>query len=159
MIDDDAARLVNMIISTWPAGVKGYVWTDVLRDLEQAEALEAYRQLRDGEERPPSVAKFLAAYHAARARSNPPGPDAYIDACELCDGTGWLTSRRAHNPRVCTPSPEQPCQCHAVEACRCSQGRRMEPVQASILRHNFASRRAADRQLIMDPRPAQSEMF
>lgn len=55
---DDCARLVNRITATWPTGVRGVIWTDVLRDLDYTTAREAYVRLRDTHDRPPSVKAF-----------------------------------------------------------------------------------------------------
>lgn len=137
MIEQDRARLTNLLISTWPAGVRGYVWNDTLGDLDQYHATEAYRTLRETEERPPSVARFMAVYHA---RQQAQDPEYLPDHCELCDGTGARESRRAHNDRVCHPTPEQPCQCHAVEPCSCSEGKRMAKVMRAVLEHNIRAR-------------------
>jgi hypothetical protein len=121
MNPNDTARLVNLLISTWPAGVKGHIWTDTLGPLDLEHAHATYRGLRDHDERAPSVARFLAAYHqhTAAARGDNPPPH-----CELCDGTGWIRAprERAHVPEVCNPTDEHPCHCHAVEPCRCTRG-------------------------------------
>jgi hypothetical protein len=62
MNDSERAELVNFIVSTWPTGPKGHVWTDVLGELDYGPALGAYRRLRLESERPPSVARFVATY-------------------------------------------------------------------------------------------------
>jgi hypothetical protein len=144
MIESDRARLVNLLTSTWPAGVKGYVWTDTLGPLDHALAHSAYVELRDHEDRPPSVARFVAAYHARRsARDAEREPPA---RCELCDGTGWVESppERAHNSTTCHPTEERPCCCHAVEPCRCSNGRRNVAVAQRIHAENDRTKRHAE---------------
>jgi len=59
--DDECARVVNLLISTWPTGVRGYVWTDALGSLRYDMALATYRTLRDSE-RTCTVAHFQHAY-------------------------------------------------------------------------------------------------
>lgn len=134
MTPDNVARIVNQIVSTWPAGVKGHVWTDVLASLEYDLARRAYIELREHEERPPTVARFLASYHAERHSTSTDGPE----YCELCGGDGWVASpqSRAHNPRTCQPDEDHPCRCHAVEPCRCTTGRRRVDVHRRIVEHN-----------------------
>ena len=122
----DTARIVNLIVSTWPSGVKGHVWTDTIGTLEQARAHDAYRELRDTEERPPSVARFLAKYHAL---STDPGANRVH--CALCDGTGTVP---VHTDR-CPATPERDCGGCAVTACRCTAGQTMAPVIARIVDH------------------------
>lgn len=77
--------------------------------------------------------------------------DAPPIACELCDGCGTVTvpPHRAHNPKLCHPTEEQPCCCHAVEPCKCSAGDAMRPVLARIIEHNDRTR---PRHLTDDPR-------
>jgi hypothetical protein len=64
---DEAARLVNRIVSTWPTGPKGHIWTEVVLELDATLADQAYRRLRAEHERAPAVATYLAAYKALRA--------------------------------------------------------------------------------------------
>lgn len=61
MTETEAAHLVNLLIGTWPAGPRGYVWRDVLRPLEHPIADLTYRQLRNHNERI-TVAEYLDAY-------------------------------------------------------------------------------------------------
>jgi len=139
MNPNDCARLVNLLVSTWPSGVKGHVWTDTLGALDYDPARSAYVSLRDSEERPPSVARYLAAYRAERALD-----DTHDAAyCELCGGDGWATSppERAHNPRTCRPTPDRPCMCTAVEPCRCSAGQANRDVHRRIIEANERTRK------------------
>lgn len=66
--------------------------------------------------------------------------------CELCDGTGLVSTppHRAHNPRYCHPTPERPCFCSAVEPCRCTAGKPMLDVVDRIVEHNSRNRRDVD---------------
>jgi hypothetical protein len=77
-------------------------------------------------------------------------------ACELCDGCGTVPvpTHRAHNPRTCTPTEQRPCDCHAVEPCRCSAGEAMRPVLARIIEHNDRTR---PRHVADDPRRLDAE--
>ena len=58
MTGDECGRLVDRFTATWPAGVRGVVWADVLRDLDYDLAKAVYLLLRDNEARPPSVKTF-----------------------------------------------------------------------------------------------------
>ena len=64
MNSSDLAHLVEHIIATWPTGPRGFIWTEALADLEHPVALGIYEYLRDHDERPPSVSRFLAVYHS-----------------------------------------------------------------------------------------------
>jgi hypothetical protein len=64
MTGDERARLVHDLISTWPAGVRGYVWTDALTALRHDVARATYLHLRTHADKAPSVAKFLEEYRA-----------------------------------------------------------------------------------------------
>jgi hypothetical protein len=61
---EDCAHLVNDIISTWPTGPRGHVWTEQLRSLDINPARRTYNQLARTDEHPPSVARFYATYRA-----------------------------------------------------------------------------------------------
>jgi hypothetical protein len=78
MTRDDCARIVNLIVSTWPGGVKGHVWTDVLMPLDAALAQTAYMRNRDSN-RTMTVADFRASYHLAltewQTNRTPPEPE------------------------------------------------------------------------------------
>ena len=61
------AQLVDRIVTTWPNGPKGMIWTETLVDHDEitfTAALDVYKHLRDTAERrdPPSVAAFLATW-------------------------------------------------------------------------------------------------
>lgn len=125
MTRDDCARLVNLIASTWPAGVKGHVWTDVLTGLEQPLAHAAYRALRDANERL-SVAQFIAQYRSERARETSTGePPAQ---CELCDGMGWV--------QASVVELGNPASYSSVTPCRCTAGNHARNVHARIATAN-----------------------
>lgn len=66
---DETAGLVNRIVSTWPTGPKGHIWTEVLGDLDRDLAETAYRRLRAEHERPPAAATFLATYGSLDRRA------------------------------------------------------------------------------------------
>lgn len=136
------AQLVNLMISTWPIGVRGHVWTETIHPLDFDHAHAAYIALRDTEERPPSVARFMAAYHAQTTADEAP------DDCELCDGTGWLAIEgpEAHNPRTCRAKEPDDCYCTGVTACRCTQGQRRAEVQRRIVALNAETMRRIGRE-------------
>jgi hypothetical protein len=140
---DDCARLVNLVVSTWPSGVKGHVWTEALIGYDYDLARAAYVDLRDSDEKPPSVARFIAAYHRARTAADESDANATPFRCALCDGTGLVSSppERAHNPRHCHGDP---CFCTATEACRCSAGKPMIAMIDRIIEHNGRNRRDID---------------
>ena len=63
------AQLVDRIVTTWPNGPKGVIWTEALTDHDEitfTAALDVYKHLRDTAERnnPPSIALFLATWRA-----------------------------------------------------------------------------------------------
>jgi hypothetical protein len=69
------AQLVDRIVTTWPHGPKGMIWTETLADHPEigfGEALDVYKHLRDSIERnPPTVAVFLATWRARHHRPEP----------------------------------------------------------------------------------------
>jgi hypothetical protein len=130
---DDTARLVNLIIATWPTGPKAYVWTNTLADLDATPANRAYLALRDTTERI-TVAAFLSAYRAQLhdsdngSRRHDPDP-----ACEHCRGTGWEPG--ASRWRTVNGEPYE---YETVQPCRCTQpatGR--QPTPALTLLEEF----------------------
>lgn len=77
MTNEETARLVNLIISTWPTGPKGYVWTDVLGLLDRALANRAYVLMRNRDARI-TVADFIDQYRILERRqreANDPPPN------------------------------------------------------------------------------------
>lgn len=69
MTPNEVGRMVQLLIATWPAGVRGYVWTDVLTPMQHDLAHATYLGLRRHSDKPPSVAKFEEEYRARqRAR-------------------------------------------------------------------------------------------
>ncbi len=124
MTDAEIADVVNLIVSTWPSGSKGNVWTMLLRDRnpDSAVALAAYSHLRDEDARPPSPARFLEAVRfvesgVRRASERP--------SCGTCRGTGYVDCRddRRHGPG-CRRDRDGSCFCSALDPCPdCSSGR------------------------------------
>ena len=70
MTSAEIAALVELIVATWPAGTRGHVWTNTLRDRDAHSTLDdqrmrtAYRQLRDTVDRAPTPGQLLNAYDA-----------------------------------------------------------------------------------------------
>lgn len=64
MTPEQTAHLVERIVQTWPAGPRGRIWTEALSELEHVTALGVYEYLRDHDERPPSIARFLETYRS-----------------------------------------------------------------------------------------------
>lgn len=64
MTDDEARKLAQRIIDTFPNGPKAYVWRDALQHLDPGPAARAYRILVDEAEKTPTIARFKAHYHA-----------------------------------------------------------------------------------------------
>jgi hypothetical protein len=87
MTSDDAARLVNLIVATWPTGPKAYVWTQTLAELDNGPANQAYRDLRDTAERI-TIAAYQDRYrrHANTSRSQRRAPSEH---CPHCRGCGY----------------------------------------------------------------------
>jgi hypothetical protein len=68
------AQLVDRIVTTWPNGPKGVIWTETLTDHDDitfTAALDVYKHLRDTVERnnPPSIALYLATWRARWQRT------------------------------------------------------------------------------------------
>jgi hypothetical protein len=104
------AKLVERIIATWPTGPKGFIWTDVLRDLHPGPAAAAYRQLRDTEQRI-TIAQYKAAYRALLGTHEQHHPPA---GCNHCDGHGWKPIRIEHHGHIYDTTA--PCDCPAGQA-------------------------------------------
>lgn len=137
MTGDECAKVVNLLVSSFPAGVKGHAWTDAIADLHPGPSMAAARELRDTMERPPSIAAFLACYrkHLAAARAQREAERGAPDACALCDGTGWVeaTGHNRHSSWCVAPDG---CHCHAVIPCRCTRGQQARAVHERILEAN-----------------------
>jgi hypothetical protein len=130
--EQQIADLVNLLVSTWPGGVKGHVWTELLRehnpDADVARA--AWRSLRDGSRRAPVPADLLEAISFASRvlkRSRPDRP------CGTCRGSRFVDclDERRHGPD-CTASKraDRPCFCTAVVDCPdCSVGHPRPPIE------------------------------
>jgi hypothetical protein len=136
---DDTARLlrVRSALTSQPYGDEAIdAWHEVLKDRDFAVCRTAMVDASKTDKRI-TVAHLLDRLpQSERHRVDPP------EACELCDGSGWVSipSWRAHNPRHCRPTEALPCACHACEPCRCSTGRRMVDVQRRINQHNAETR-------------------
>ena len=90
------AQLVDRIVTTWPNGPKGIIWTETLVDHDEitfTAALDVYKHLRDTAERrdPPSVAAFLATW---RTRWHRPRTDHHTRGRRRADDE----PRRVHHP-------------------------------------------------------------
>lgn len=57
---EQLAHLVEDIVQTWPTGVRGRIWTAQLAHLDHDVASGVYEHLATHDEKPPSVARFLA---------------------------------------------------------------------------------------------------
>lgn len=68
MSPDEARKLATRLIDTYPNGPKAYIWRDTLTELDAHDAADAYHDLLKSAERTPTIAHFLAAYHAIRRR-------------------------------------------------------------------------------------------
>ena len=83
------AKLVELIVGTWPNGPKGVVWTRVVASLDPpAAAHQTWRNLARTEQRI-SVAQFVAEHRRLVLAGDLVTPAA---ACNNCDGHGWLTT-------------------------------------------------------------------
>lgn len=69
MTEDQARKLAQRFIDTWPTGPKGYIWRDVFLPLDADYAAQAYRALLEESQRAPTPARFKEHY-AALTRSN-----------------------------------------------------------------------------------------
>lgn len=91
MTEDQARKLAERIIDTWPGGARAYVWRDVLFALDHHAADVTVRLLTKSATSPPTPGTFLVAYKSQRARLMEPqqltiavdeeriGPNGYLD--------------------------------------------------------------------------------
>lgn len=71
MTEDEARKLAQRLIDTWPNGTKAYVWRDLVANLDGGTAAGAYRQLASDAERTPTPGMFMAQYKALKRRDDP----------------------------------------------------------------------------------------
>jgi hypothetical protein len=132
---DETARLLRTrsALTSQPYGDEAVdAWHEVLKHRDFTSCRTAMIDAAKTDKRI-TVAHLLDHLPASeRTRVTPP------EACELCDGSGWVSvpTWQAHNPRHCRPTPETQCACHACEPCRCSTGRLMVDVQRRIRQFN-----------------------
>lgn len=67
MTGEELAGIVSRLVATWPAGVRGHIWTTELAMLDVGPARRTVDQLARSDDRPPSVARFLDVYRAVTA--------------------------------------------------------------------------------------------
>lgn len=108
----EADDLAKRIINTWRSGPPLDVWREELHRLDAGTAGTAYAKLRRTAEHAPSIAKFLAEYHALHTVDTPE-PD-----CGDCDRTGWVQAEDRIMPDERRYSQVKPC--------RCAHGRKAE---------------------------------
>lgn len=134
MTSDDCARLVNLIVATWPTGPKAYIWTQALADLDAAPANRAYLDLRDTIERI-TIPAFRAGYDRAAGRARRrPDPDA---TCQYCRGCGFEPGPPEFETIMGEPheyTTLQPCRCTRAAPAQLS---RSGPVTPSLLDEEF----------------------
>ena len=64
MTDDEARKLAQRCIDTWPNGPKAYIWRDAVLPLDAGAAAKAYRALLNETEKTPTIGRFMAHYAA-----------------------------------------------------------------------------------------------
>lgn len=112
MQSDQAKSIAHLIIDTWPTYVvKPYIWTNALNELDHSRAITTYETLRDSDERAPSIARFLAVYHAADWTLAPPQttPSWWLPNSEVCQSEHG--KRIAWNAYVAACEHPSPCEC------------------------------------------------
>lgn len=136
MTGDQCAQVVNLLISSFPAGPKGNAWTDAINGLHHGPAQAAARELRDTTDRV-SVAQFHAIYrrHLDNARAQRVAQQGAPPVCQQCDGAGWVEAPDHMRHSAACVSPDT-CGCHAVVPCRCSTGMARRDVHARIVEAN-----------------------
>jgi hypothetical protein len=129
MTSDDAARLVNLLVATWPTGPKAYVWTQTIGDLDAAPANRAYAELRDNVERV-TVAAFLTRYRAQLRVTTAPRRRDPDPGCEWCRGCGY-----EDGPPEYETIGGEPHAYTTLVPCRCTQPRAASraPAHPSLL--------------------------
>jgi hypothetical protein len=115
------AKLVELLIGTWPTGPKGHVWTKVLASYDQpAAAHQAWRNLARTEDRI-TVASYTAEYRRLTITAA-----ITLGGCERCDGHGWKPITLELHSHIYD----------AVEPCTCPAGHAHADTAQAIRRAN-----------------------
>jgi hypothetical protein len=124
---DDAARLVNLLVATWPGGPKAYVWTQALEALDAPAANRAYARLRDTA-KSITVAGFREVYDTASRPA--PGGRRYepTAGCVHCGGTGFEPGEPIYETVL-----GEPHEYTTLQPCRCTRPAPPRPPQPSLL--------------------------
>jgi hypothetical protein len=103
------AKLVELLIGTWPSGPKGHIWTRVLASYDQpAAAHQTWRNLARTEDRI-TVASYTAEYRRLTTTAA-----ITLGGCDRCDGHGWRTIHEEHHSHIYETAT--PCTCPAGQA-------------------------------------------
>lgn len=110
MTYDECEGLLTRMGQCWrvPFGAE---WSTVFESMDAGRAGTAFIRLRDSEERPPSIAKFKAAYGAIQ------GETSHEPRCRVCDGTGRRAPDGDHEWGVTSP-PCEYCEMGKIQAQR-----------------------------------------
>jgi hypothetical protein len=101
MTGEELANIVNRLVATWPAGVRGHIWTAELAHLDPGPARRTIDQLARSDDRPPSVARFLDVYRAVTTplsgipKPTDTGPAVALD--EVMSKLEWQASTGDHD--------------------------------------------------------------
>lgn len=96
MTEDEARKLAQRLVDTWPNGPKAYIWRDALIDLEPHYAAATYRRLLTEHDKP-TVARFHAEYHALNRPADNTLPfQQATDVISLTEYLERLTQRAEH---------------------------------------------------------------
>lgn len=103
MTEEEARKLSETIVATWPTSAKAYIWKRAIGALDAHVAEVTYRVLRDGAATVPTVGSYLAAYASQhrRLRETPLALD--LDAPAIVSPAQYverLQNRASHDPRA-----------------------------------------------------------
>ena len=86
MTHSEALQLADKISRTWRGHITLDIWTETIEPLDYTRAEQAWRELRDSEDRQPSVAQFRARYATFEKQIR----DGHALSC-MCGGSGFVT--------------------------------------------------------------------
>lgn len=102
MTEDQARKLAQRCIDSWPSGPKAYIWRDVLLDLDADYAAVAYRTLVRSAERAPNTGQFMTHYRAVQPPPALPGWAPPANAITLEEYLCRLAERSARGDEAAT---------------------------------------------------------
>lgn len=125
MNTQDATDLSMKMTATWSHGPKAEIWAEVFEELHTKQAQEAYRRLRESEDKAPSIARFRSMYQSLTLH------DEQKSDCVRCEGSGFVEASPVVHTKHC-PGVDR-CHCSAVVPCHCPLGKDRAAVFSRIV--------------------------